>query len=102
MIHLIVSRRCIIKRNTTERSRLDPATKEPQNIVVKKVNEATYKVHQQEVGEETEPTIHATSAPAPKPWNPPSGLKFLCPMANHKHEVSMCAEFFALSLRMDG
>ena len=33
----------------------------------------------------------------PKPWNPPSGLKFPCPMADHKHEVSACAEFFALS-----
>ena len=72
---------CIIQRNTNECSRLDPAPKEPQNIVVKKVNKGTYKVHQQEVdssGEETESTIHATSALAPKPLNPLSGLKFPC------------------------
>ena len=37
------------------------------------------------------------SGPAPKPWNPPSGLKFLCPVTNHKHEVSTCAEFFNFS-----
>ena len=32
-----------------------------------------------------------------KPWNPPPGLKFPCPLANHKQEVSTRAEFFNLS-----
>ena len=39
---------CIIGRNTNECSRLDPAPKQPQNIVVKKGSKATYKVHQKE------------------------------------------------------
>ena len=37
------------------------------------------------------------AGPSPKPWNPPPRLKFPCPMAYHKHEVSTCTEFFALS-----
>ena len=37
------------------------------------------------------------SEPAPKPWNPPPGLKFPCQLTNHKHEVSTCAEFFSVS-----
>ena len=47
------------------------------------------------MGSETEPTVYAMAGSNPKPWNPPSG--FPCPMADHKHEVSKCAEFFALS-----
>ena len=46
---------------------------------------------------ETETTAHAVAGPLPKPWNPPSGLKFSCPLGSHKHEVSMCAEFFNLT-----
>ena len=33
----------------------------------------------------------------PKPWNPPTGLKFPCPLGTHKHEVSTCPAFFNLS-----
>ena len=82
-------------------SRSDPAPKEPQNAVVQKVSKTTYKVQQQEVdssGDESEPTVHAMSAPVQKPLNPPSGLKFPCPMANHKHEISTCSEFLHLVL----
>ena len=72
---------CIIERNTTECSRPDPVPKEgQQNTGVKKMAK-----------------IHVTLGPAPKPWNPPPGLKFPCPLANRKHEVSTCAEFFNLS-----
>ena len=91
---------CIIERNTTESSRSDPVQKEVQCTAVKNVIKLTYKVHQQEgdsSGSETEATIHAMSGPVPKLWNPPPGLKFPCPMTNHKHEVSTCAEFFRLS-----
>ena len=64
------------------------------------MTKSNYKEQQQEgdsSGNESEPTVHAMSGPAPKPWNPPVGLKFPCPMANHKHKVSTCEEFFALS-----
>ena len=90
-------RLCIIDRNMNERSRSDPIPKEVQNAALKTVAKFTYKVLQQEgdsSGSETEPTIHEMSGPAPKPWNPQPGLKFPCPMANHKHEVSTCADFF--------
>ena len=83
---------CIIERNKNESSRSDPVPKEVQNTAVKKVTKSTYKVLQQEgdsSGTETETTIHAISGPVPKPWNPPFGLKFPCPMT--------CAAFFALS-----
>ena len=48
---------------------------------------------------ESEVGIHATSGAIPrKPrWDPPAGLKFPCPVGNHKHEVSSCAEFCNLS-----
>ena len=67
---------------------------------VKKVMQSNYKVQQQEgasSGSETEPTVYAMADSNPKPWNPPSGLKFHCSMADYKHEVSTCAEFLALS-----
>ena len=64
---------CIIERNMNESSRYDPVPKKVQNIAVKKVTKSTYKVQQQEgdsSGNESEPTIHAMSGIAPKPWNP--------------------------------
>ena len=41
--------------------------------------------------------MYATAGSNPKPWNPPAGLNFHCPIVDHKHEVSKCAKFFALS-----
>ena len=61
---------------------------------------STHKVQQQEEdgsGSESEPTVYAMAGSNPKPWNPPSGLKLPCPMADNKYEVSTYAEFFALS-----
>ena len=89
---------CIIERNTNESSRSDPSPKEVQNTAEKKGMKPNYKVQQQDEdssGSETEPTVDAMAGSNHKPLNPPSGLKFPCPMADHKHEVS--AEFFALS-----
>ena len=89
-----------IERNTNESSRSDPSPKEVQNAAVKNVIKSNYKVKQQEEDSsvsETEPTVYAVSGSNPKPWNSPSGLKFPCPMADHKHEVSTYTEFFALS-----
>ena len=91
---------CIIERNTNESSRSDPSPKEVQNAAVKKVIKSNYRVQQQEgdsSGSETESAVYATAGTNPKPWNSPSRLKFPCPITNHKHEVSTCAEFFALS-----
>ena len=90
---------CIFERNTNESSSSDPCPK-VQNAAIKKVMKPNYNVLQQEEnssGSETEPTVYSMVASNPKPWNPPSGLKFPCPMADHKHEVSTCADFFALS-----
>ena len=41
--------------------------------------------------------VHAAAGPPPKPWNPAVGLRFLCPLGNHVHEVNKCAEFFSLT-----
>ena len=63
-----------------------------------KVIKSTYKVQELEEegsGSETEPTVYAIDGSNTNPWNPPAGLKFPCPMTDHKHEVSKCAEFFA-------
>ena len=46
---------------------------------------------------DTENSAHAMAGTPPKPWNPLSGLKFPCPLGNHKHEMSFCAEFFNLT-----
>ena len=78
---------CIIERNTNESSKSDPSSREVQNAAVKKVMKSTHKVQQQEEdgsGSETEPTVYAMAGSNSKPWNPPSGLKFPCPMADHK------------------
>ena len=91
---------CVIERNTDQGSRTVPTPKEVQNISVKKIMKYTHKVCQQEdnsSGSENKATILAMSGPAPKPWNPPPGLKCPCPLTNHKHEISMCAEFFNFS-----
>ena len=75
-----------------ECSRSDPAPKESQNSVIKKVSKTTYKVQQQELdsfGDESEPTIYAISAPVQKPWNPPSGMNFPSP-----HESSHGLKMF--------
>ena len=96
---------CVIKRNTNKNSRSDPTPKEVQNISVKKIIKSTHKVFQQEdesSGSENEATVHSMTGPASKPWNPPPGLKFPCPLTNHKHEVSTCAEFFSLALWIAG
>ena len=90
----------LLSRNTNESSISDPTPKEMQNIGVQKIIKSTHKVLQQEdevSGSGNESTVHAMSGPAPKPWNPPSGLKFPCPLTNHNHEVSTCAEFFSFS-----
>ena len=91
---------CVIERNTNECSRSNPMPKEVQVTAVKKSVKSLYKVQQQEEedsGSDTEPPVYTVAGSNSKPWNPPAGLKFPCPMADYKHEVSKCTEFFALS-----
>ena len=33
----------------------------------------------------------------PKPWDPPSELKFPCSVAGHNYEIRKCKEFFNMS-----
>ena len=68
--------------------------------VVKKSGKSSHKVHQVEddnSGRDTEASDHVVVGPLQKPWNASAGLKFPCPLENHKHKVSMCPEFFNLS-----
>ena len=92
---------CVIKRNTNESSISDTTPREVQSTGVKKLIKSSHKVQQLEnesSGSETEITAHAMSGPAPKPWNPPLGLKFPCPLTNPKHKVSTCPEFLISAL----
>ena len=88
---------CVIERNTNECSRSESNSKDVHTTAVKKTVKSSYEEqYQQEEGSgsETEPAVHAISGSNPKPWDPPAGLKFPCPMAEHRHEVSKCTEFF--------
>ena len=91
---------CVIERNTCESSRIDPAPREAQNTGVKKTVKSSHKVQHQDrdsSDNESEIGVHGIAAPTPKPWNPPSGLKFPCSVTNHKHKVSTCLDFFNFS-----
>ena len=92
---------CVIERNTCESSRIDPALAEVQSTEPKKPVKSSHKVQTQERDySDTEPEvgIDATLVPTPRStWNPPDGLKFPCPVGNHKHEVSTCPDFFNFS-----
>ena len=82
---------CILERNTNESSRSKPTTRETLMDGIKKPGKSSHKVQQVEdenSSSYTEATAHAISGPPPKPWNPPAGLKFPCPLGSHKHEVS--------------
>ena len=90
-----------IERNMCESLRTDPAPVEVLSTGMKKITKSSHKVQIQErdySDTESEVGIHATANPTPrKPWNPPAGLKFPCPVGNHKHEVSTCPDFFNFS-----
>ena len=93
---------CIIERNMCESARTDSAPVDSSSTGGKKIAKSSHKitVHEKEYSDtESEVGVHATSSAKPwKPWwDPPAGLKFPCPVGNHKHEVSSCAEFFNLS-----
>ena len=79
---------------------MEHASREAPTTGVKKLAKSSHKVSQVEIENsdgEMEVTIHTDAGPPPKPWNPPTGLKFPCPLDNHVHEVSKCTEFFNLT-----
>ena len=89
---------CVIERSTNEYSRSVPTPKDVQVTAAKIPVKSLRKVQQQveeDSASDCEPTMYAVAGSNIKPWNHPAG--FPCPMADHKHEVSKCAEFFALS-----
>ena len=45
--------------------------------------------------EESSAAVHSASGPVSKRWYP-NGLKFPCPLDNHKHETVACTQFFGL------
>ena len=82
---------CIIERNTNESSRSKPTPRETLMAGIKNPGTSSHKVQQGQddnSGSDTEATAHAIAGPSSKPWNPPAGLKFPCPLGSHKHEVS--------------
>ena len=92
---------CVIERNTCESARTDPSPEETQSMGTKKPFKSSHKVQIQEddyTENDSEMGIHAVPTFIPRTlWNPPAGLKFPCPVGNHKHEVSTCPDFFNFS-----
>ena len=74
--------------------------REAQTAGVEEPVKSSHNVSQMEtknLDSETEAIAHTVTWPPPKPWNPPWGLKFPCPLGNHKHEENVCSEFFNLT-----
>ena len=90
---------CIIECNTNKSSRSEPSVRENSTIGAKKPMKSSHNVQQMETeNSDIETDTTNVTGPPPRPWNPPAGLKFPCPLGNHKHEVSICSEFFNLTL----
>ena len=92
----------VIERNTCESARTDSAQIDSPSTGTKKPTKSSHKVKIQEreyySDTESEVGIHATpTSTQRKQWNPPAGLKFPCPVGNHKHEVSTCPDFLNFS-----
>ena len=95
-----LKRVCIVERKTNKSSRSEPTSRKAPTAGVKKPVKSSHKVSQMETknsDSETEATAHVVTGPPQKLWNPLPGLKFPCPLGNHKHEVSTCSEFFNLT-----
>ena len=83
--------------NSNETSRSESTSRETPYVTSKKPSKSSHKVQQiQGDGSESdnEASAHTMAGPPPKLGNPPTNLKFPCPVGNHKHKVSSCAEFF--------
>ena len=92
-----------MERNTAEIGRTSEPT--PTQSSSRSKNKSSFSTHQidnDSSGEEQNPiTVHSTSSTPmqgkPKQWTYPQGLKFPCPIGNHKHEMTACSEYFAYS-----
>ena len=85
---------CIQERNTYEVSRRRSAPSSPKNKTKNKSSHNVQAVETNNSDEEIIVSSHAANYHN-KQWYP-SNLKFPCPLANHKHEMSTCSEFFSL------
>ena len=92
---------CIMERNAAEIGRTsEPIPTQSSSKNKTKSSFSTHQVDYDSSGEESNHlTVHSTSSPPvqPKPrqWTYPKGLKYPCPVANHKHEMAACSEFFS-------
>ena len=86
---------CIQERNTNEVSRADKGGSPPKS---KNKSRSTHKVQaidESSSDDDVPASSHNTNFHN-KQWYP-AHLKFPCPLRNHKHEMSTCAEFFSLN-----
>ena len=86
---------CIQERNTNEVSRAEKMNSSPKN---KNKYKSAHKIQQIDGSsseDEAPASSHATNFHN-KQWYP-ANLKFPCPLGSHKHEMSMCTEFFSLN-----
>ena len=85
---------CVIERNAMEGGVAD----DPEPVKPKLKTAHGARVTSDEGSEDDSFTAtYATSSPAPvfKRWYP-AGLRFPCPLDNHKHETMACGQFFGL------
>ena len=86
---------CTMERNANEASRNSEKNNSPK-VQTRNKNTAVFKVREQENSsseDESRSGSHTVSYHNKQWFNP--ALKFPCPIGNHKHELSNCAEFFA-------
>ena len=94
---------CIMERNTGEIGRTveaNPVQNSPRSKT--KPQFSTHQVDYYSYGDEQDLiTVHSSSETPtqakPKQWSYPQSLKYPCPIANHKHEIATCVEYFAYS-----
>ena len=92
---------CIIERNKSEGSRdlekpnNDSKPRSPRSPRANKVRSVHKIAEENKNDEERDGTVFATSFHNTKWYQ--AGLKFPCPIRNHQHEISTCADFFAFN-----
>ena len=89
---------CMIERNAMEGGLADEP--EPVKLKTKTAHGARF-TSDESSSDESITAIHAAGSgvgpgsSSTKPWYP-SGLRFPCPLDNHKHETTACTQFFGL------
>ena len=91
---------CMIERNTMEGGLADEPEPVPVKPKTKTAHGARF-ISDESSSDESTTATHAAGAGSgagsvsTKPWYP-SGLRFPCPLDNHKHETTACTQFFGL------